>query len=50
MTTKQRYELLKRNIESGSFDKEDMIKKINAYLNRGYLTQDEAENLINLIK
>ena len=44
------YELIKRVIASGQYDKNDMTTKINNYKKYNRLTADEAEKLLALME
>ncbi len=43
------YKLLKRIIESGSYDKEDISNKIDVFLTFNRVTKEEYEELQNLM-
>lgn len=44
------YKLCKREIESGNYDKEDMLKKLDVYLLKNRITSEQYEELVDLMK
>ena len=44
------YNLIKRVIASGQYDKDDMLNKINTYEKYGRLTTEEAEELREMLE
>ena len=43
------YKLCKKEIENGNYDKEDMKKKLDIYLLKNRITNEQYEELIELI-
>lgn len=43
------YRLCKRIIDRGNYDKDDMMKKLNVFLLNNQLTDEEYQELVNII-